>query len=307
MLKHNSIFKLILGIGVLFLASCKKDAVVVVLPTFDDVVKQQSLNMFNTAVEKANLQDFKNGGGPYTWFAPTDAAFIAAGITTDSLNKITPSALSYLMTYHLINARYVSTDMIAISSISRTTQMGTAIFNGLYKGKYYVNGGKIATEDILVKNGVIHVSEAFLTPPQLRGNIGAILNSTGRHTLFIAALTRAGLLAQFSTATVFTVLAPTDAAMTAAGYTMANIATTPTTTLADFCRYQYFNNVRLFTNDFAATSSFATALGSNKYVVTSADGTKVKGVSNLTPVNITVFNRLGTNGVVHEIDAVLRP
>jgi len=307
MLKHKSIFKLILGIGVLFTASCKKDAVVVELPTFDDVVKQQSLNMFNTAVEKANLQDFKMGGGPFTWIAPTDAAFIAAGITTDSLNKITPSALSYLMIYHLVNARYVGTDMIATNSTSRTTQLGTAIFSGLYKGKFYVNGGRIATSDVFIKNGVIHVSDAFLTPPQLRGNIGAILNSTGRHTLFIAALTRAGLLAQFSTATVFTVLAPTDAAMTAAGYTLANIATTATTVLADFCRYQYFNNVRLFTNDLASTITFATALGSNRYVFTSSDGTKVKGNSNATPVNITVFNRLGTNGVVHEIDAILRP
>ncbi len=307
MLKHKSIFKLILGIGVLFLASCKKNAEVVALPSFDDVVKQQSLNMFNTAVEKANLQDFKKGGGPYTWFAPTDAAFIAAGITTDSLNKITPSALSYLMVYHLLNERRVGADMIATSSVSRTTQLGTNIYNGLYNGKYYVNGGRISISDIFITNGVIHVTEAFLTPPQLRGNIGAILNSTGRHTLFIAALTRAGLMAQFSTTTVFTVLAPTDAAMTAAGYTLANIATTPTTVLADFCRHQYFNNVRLFTNDLAATTSFATALGSNKYVATSADGTKVKGVSNLSPVNITIFNRLGTNGVVHEIDGVLRP
>ncbi len=307
MLKHKSIFKLILGIGILLSASCKKDEVVVELPSFDDVVKQQSLNMFNTAVEKANLQDFKKGGGPFTWIAPTDAAFIAAGLTTDSLNKISPSALSYLMIYHLVNARYVGTDMIATNSTSRTTQLGTAIYSGLYKDKFYVNGGRIAISDIFIKNGVIHVSDAFLTPPQLRGNIGAILNSTGRHTLFIAALTRAGLFAQFSTSTVFTVLAPTDAAMTAAGYTLANIATTSTTVLADFCRYQYFNNVRLFTNDLASTTTFATALGSNRYVVTSSDGTKVKGVSNATSLNITVFNRLGTNGVVHEIDGVLRP
>ena len=297
----------IIVIGLMF-SSCAKDEVVT-FPTFDEFVKGQSnLTMFAKAVEKANLQDFKNGVGPFTWFAPTDAAFNAAGITNDSLNRMTSGAISYLLTYHLINGQYTTENMVAVSSISRTTQMGASLYNGSFNSNYFVNGGKMESVDNKLSNGFMHVIDKFLTPPQLKGNIPSILASTGQHSLFIATLTKAGLLTMLSTTSIFTVMAPTDAAMNAAGYTTAFIAATSAAALIPLMRYHYFNSVRLFTNDFAAdVTTIATAGGPSTSLLTSSNGTMVKGKGNATPVTITTSDILGTNGVVHIINGVLKP
>lgn len=294
---------------VVLLNACKKEEAQTPLPTFDEFVKSQtSLSMFGKMVEKANLKDFTNAPGPFTWFAPTDAAFTAAAITVDSLNKMSSGTASYYLVYHLINANYTSVDMLASNSISRTTQLGSAVYNGTFNGNFYVNGGKINGLDIPVSNGTFHVSDKFLIPPVLRGNIQTMLNSTGQHTLFIAALTRAGLWSQLATTATFTVMAPTDAAMTAAGFTTASIAATPVATLVSQFRYHIFLNVRLFTNDLAANATtIATSAGPSTSLITSEGGTKVKGKNNVTSILISKSDALGTNGVVQIIDDVLKP
>jgi uncharacterized surface protein with fasciclin (FAS1) repeats len=110
-----------------------------------------------------------------------------------------------------------------------------------------------------------------------------------------------------STTAVFTVFAPTDAAMTAAGYTSTSIAAATPANLAAVMRYHYILNTRLFTNDLTRTATPPTAVGSTAFLTTSENGTKLKGKNNSSAVNITRSNILGTNGVVHVIDGVLRP
>jgi uncharacterized surface protein with fasciclin (FAS1) repeats len=291
------------------LTSCKKDEAIVTKPTLDEFIKANAnLSMFGLAVDKANLVDFKNGPGPFTWFAPTNAAFTQAGITMDSLNRMTSGRASYFLTYHLVNTRYTGADMLALSSITRSTQNGNVVYNGSFSNFYYVNGGKISSADNQIANGIIHVTDRFLVPPVLNGNIFSILNSTGQHTLFIEAITRAGLLATLSGTSTFTVMAPTNTAMIAAGYTSAGIAATPVATLLNQFRYHYFNSVRLFTNDLAADEiTVATAAGPATFLRTSEVGTRVRGASNTSAILISRSDILGTNGVVHVIDGVLRP
>ncbi len=305
------IFRLLFSVAafITLLVGCTKDKNTVTYPSFDTFVAgQPSLSMFTKAVEKANLKDFTTGPGPFTWFAPTDAAFAAIGLSNDTLNKMTPGAISYLLTYHLVNAAYLSENMVAVSSISRTTQSGAAIYSGSFNNGYFVNGGKITSIDNQLSNGYIHIIDRFLVSPVLRGNDTTILKSTGQHTLFIAALRKTGVFATIGSASIFTVMAPTDAAMISAGYTDAFITATPAATLLPIMRYHYFNSVRLFTNDFAADLvTIATAAGPSTSLTTSSNGTMVKGKGNATPVKITSADLLGTNGVVHVIDGVLRP
>jgi uncharacterized surface protein with fasciclin (FAS1) repeats len=147
----------------------------------------------------------------------------------------------------------------------------------------------------------------MLVPPVTRGNVQRILTESGQHTLFIQALTKANLWTALGTTAVFTLFAPTDEAMTAAGYTSASIAAATVTTLSTAMRYNYILNIRLFSNDLMRTSLPATAAGSSFYITPSENGTKVKGRNNATAANIIRPNILGTNGVVHITDAVLRP
>jgi uncharacterized surface protein with fasciclin (FAS1) repeats len=297
------------------LVSCDKDESVAAAPTVDAFLKADAnLSMYVKALDKANLESFKTGPGPFTWFAPTNGAFTAAGITEDSLNKMTQGQISYLLLYHLANAELNRDNMIAANSTPRSSQLGTGATSQFYigsvNGENYINGTKIISRDNRVTNGYVHIINRFNTPPVLRGPIASILPGTGQHGLFIQALTRAGLWTSSnltSTVSVFTVFAPTDAAMMADGYTAASIAAAAPATLAAAMRYHYILNLRLFTNDLFRGTLPSTAAGSNRFIVASENGTKIKGKSNPTAVTISRPDILGTNGIVHVIDAVLKP
>ena len=293
------------------LVSCDKEDDAATKPSFESYLNSEPrLSIFGKALIKAGLQSYMTGPGPFTWFAPSNDAFAAAKITEDSLNKMTPGQVNYLLMYHLVNADLNGENMIAINSSPRNTQLGSGagqVYIGSINNQNYVNGSKIISKDNAVSNGYVHIIDRVNTPPVLKGNLQAIISKTGQHTLFIQAMTRAGLWASLATASVFTVFAPTDAAMTAAGYTATSIAATPVATLANLMRYHYILNTRLFTNDLMKSTIPSTAAGSSTFLVPSENGTKIKGKSNTAAVNITSSDNLGSNGVVHVIDGVLRP
>ncbi|HVF82532.1 MAG TPA: fasciclin domain-containing protein [Flavisolibacter sp.] len=291
--------------------SCKKEEKTTSSPTLDAYLKSEpTLSLFSKALIKANLESYINGPGPFTWFAPSNDAFTAAGITEDSLNKMTQGQINYLLMYHLVSSDLNGENMIAINSSPRNTGLGTGAgqaYIGSSNNENFVNGTKLISRDNAVTNGYVHIINRVNVPPVLRGSVQAVLTRTGQHTLFIQALTRAGLWTSFGTASVFTVFAPTDAAMTAAGYSSGSITAAPVATLAAAMRYHYILNTRLFTNDLMKTTIPSTAVGSSSYLTTSDNGTKVKGKNNPTAVNITNSDNLGLNGVVHVINGVLRP
>lgn len=279
--------------------------------TFDAFIQSQpTLSTFAAALEKAQLQDFKTGPGAFTWFAPTNAAFTAAGILVDQL---TPGQLSYILLYHLISnggtnntGLVTKKDMIAQNSFARTTQMGNSVFLGTSGDTSYVNGNSIISADNRVSNGIVHILNGLNIPPNLRGNIPSILTATNQNNLFITALTKANRLTLLSSTSVFTVLAPTDAAMTAAGYTTASINAASVGQIDSLVRYHLFSGSRFFTNDFANVTTQTTFLGTTGTLQTSSNGKKIIGRKNSSPVDIIVPNLLGTNGVVHVINGVLK-
>ncbi len=302
--KHTLIFCLSLT---LFFAACKKDDTVEPLQSLTDYIgKNADVSIFNSAIEKAGLQSYKNGGGPFTWFMPTNTALQSIGITEDSVTRMTQGTASYFVTYHIVNARFTTDDMIALYSFPRNTIQGSPIYTGGDAGTFYVNGIKILSANNEVAGGIVHKIEKFMTPTPLVGNIQAMLTRTGQHTLFIAALTKANRWAQLSTTTAFTVLAPTDAAMTSVGLTSAGITAATVGRVDSIVRYHYFNSSRLFTSDFGNKETPQTALGAGRTITASGNGMLLKGRTNPAPINITTANLLGTNGVVQIIDGVLR-
>jgi uncharacterized surface protein with fasciclin (FAS1) repeats len=303
----NKLFFLLI-ISSLFV-SCDKDEELVKYPTVNELIgNNPNLSIFGAAINKAGLQTFTEGGA-VTWFAPSNTAFLAKGITLDSVGRMSQGAASYLLTYHLLRALVTSKELIAAFSVPRVTQQGTTLYTGGVNGQFFVNGAKVVSVDNNVSNGMVHIIDRVNTPVNLVGNIQSILNNSGQHTLFIAALTRAGRWAQLSTATAFTVLAPTDAAMAAAGLTSTAISSAPVARVDSIVRYHYFQSARYFANDFSFKANTApTALGNSRTLAVFPNATSValKGTNNSSPVNLTQDNFLGTNGVVHFTDGVLR-
>ena len=139
----------------------------VVLPRKDIVDTAIGAGSFKTlvaAVTAAGLVETLKGEGPFTVFAPTDAAFAAlpAG-TVEALLKDIP-ALKGILTYHVVAGRVLSSDL-KTGTIEATTVEGRKLtVTKAADGSVTVNGAKVASRDILTSNGVIHVVDAVLLP-----------------------------------------------------------------------------------------------------------------------------------------------
>lgn len=117
------------------------------------------------AVQAAGLVDTLNGEGPFTVFAPTNEAFAAlpAGTVESLLNDI--PALTSILTYHVVAGKVLAADVVGLDSA--TTVQGADFSISVKDGKVYLNDTvQVIVTDIQASNGVIHVIDAVLLPPQ---------------------------------------------------------------------------------------------------------------------------------------------
>ena len=117
------------------------------------------------AVQAADLVDTLSGPGPFTVFAPTDAAFskLPAG-TLDSVlqNK---EQLTSILTYHVVSGKYMASDVKKLKSV-KTVQGGSVKVevHRLFHRGVKVDEAKVIHPDIECTNGVIHVIDSVLMP-----------------------------------------------------------------------------------------------------------------------------------------------
>jgi PKD repeat protein len=116
------------------------------------------------AVQAAKLDGTLSGAGPFTVFAPTDAAFakLPAG-TVDNLLKDPEGQLKQILLYHVASGSVKAADVVKISSV-KTVQGGSAAVT-VTKDGVMVDGAKVTQTDIIGSNGVIHVIDAVMIPP----------------------------------------------------------------------------------------------------------------------------------------------
>lgn len=117
------------------------------------------------AVKAAGLADALQGAGPFTVFAPTDAAFskLPAG-TLDALLK-DPVKLAAILKYHVVSGKVMAADVIKGDGAKPTTLNGAALDITVKGGKVYVNGALVTGADVAASNGVIHVIDTVVLPP----------------------------------------------------------------------------------------------------------------------------------------------
>lgn len=117
-----------------------------------------------TAVQAAGLVDTLKGNGPFTVFAPTDEAFakLPKG-TVEALLK-DKKGLAAVLTYHVVSGKVMADDVVKLNS-ARTVQ-GQSITIVTKDGRVTLNGVNVIMTDIVCKNGVIHVIDAVLLPPE---------------------------------------------------------------------------------------------------------------------------------------------
>jgi uncharacterized surface protein with fasciclin (FAS1) repeats len=119
------------------------------------------------AVEAAGLVETLKGPGPFTVFAPTDAAFAAlpAGTVEELLKPENKEKLAAVLTYHVVPGRVMSGDIagkeLEVQTVQGSTLEVDATGGG---GGVTVDDAKVVTADIAASNGVIHVIDKVVLP-----------------------------------------------------------------------------------------------------------------------------------------------
>ncbi|MEL7466998.1 MAG: fasciclin domain-containing protein [Pseudomonadota bacterium] len=131
----------------------------------DTAVLANDFNTLVAAVQAAGLVDTLKGEGPFTVFAPTDAAFAALpeGTVEALLRPENKDQLVAILTYHVVPGKVMSSD-IAGTKVSAPTVQGQSVSIDATDG-VTVDGASVVSADVETSNGVIHVIDKVILPP----------------------------------------------------------------------------------------------------------------------------------------------
>ncbi|MDI6876560.1 MAG: fasciclin domain-containing protein [Methanomicrobiales archaeon] len=153
------------------------------MPELPDLIEtaQQDGNFTTllTAVDAAALTDTLRGEGPFTLFAPTDAAFAnLSNATVESLLAEPEGDLTEILLYHVVPARINASGLE--DGMNLTTVQGSNLTVNITDGVVMVDNASVITADIPAGNGVIHAIDAVLIPPDV--NLTALIPTTPMQT-----------------------------------------------------------------------------------------------------------------------------
>jgi transforming growth factor-beta-induced protein len=166
------------------------------------------------AVDTAGLTETLMGTGPFTVFAPNDAAFTELGHTVNDLLKPeNRGLLTDILTYHVVPGEFQAADVLRRNNLG--TVNGQRLNLGLLEGDLFVQNAQVIATDVDASNGVIHVIDTVMQPTS--DNLVEVAAGAGKFELLLAAAQAAGLVESLVGEGPYTVLAPTDEAFRALG------------------------------------------------------------------------------------------
>jgi uncharacterized surface protein with fasciclin (FAS1) repeats len=131
----------------------------------DTAVAAGQFKTLAAALTSAGLVDTLKGSGPFTVFAPTDAAFakLPAGTVDTLLKSENKAKLTAILTYHVVAGKVMAADVVKLKETK--TVNGAMVAVKVDGGNVMINNAKVTTADIAASNGVIHVIDTVLLPP----------------------------------------------------------------------------------------------------------------------------------------------
>ncbi len=259
-----------------------------------------------TALTAADLVTALKSPGPFTVFAPTDDAFakLPPGTIDNLLKPENKALLIEILTYHVVGGKPLkAADILALNppyELQMFNNISTQI--NVDVNKLVVDNALVIQADVLATNGIIHVIDTVLLPP----DVVEIAITDGRFKTLVVALTAADLVAALKGPGPFTVFAPTDAAF----------AKLPPGTIDNLLKPENKPKlVQLLTYHVVAgrTLSAADIYALNPpFKLEMANGlstniTEYVGDIQVNDATVIVANVFGTNGIIHAIDRVLLP
>lgn len=136
----------------------------------DTAVAAGSFNTLAAALKAAGLVDALKGDGPFTVFAPTDAAFakLPKGTVETLLKPENKGKLVNILTYHVVSGSVPAKTAVTLNKATALNK--EAISLGIKGDSLYLNGNaKVIKADVNASNGVIHVLDNVILPPASKG------------------------------------------------------------------------------------------------------------------------------------------
>ena len=128
-----------------------------------------SFSTLLAAVKAAGLVETLQGDGPFTVFAPSDAAFAKVPKATLDGLLADKAALESVLTFHVVSGRVLAGDIVKADGAMPKTVNGQPLDIKVRDGKVYVNGAQVVTADVPASNGVIHIIDTVLLPASSPG------------------------------------------------------------------------------------------------------------------------------------------
>lgn len=117
-----------------------------------------------TALKAADLVGALQGDGPFTVFAPTNAAFEKLPAGTLEALLADKEALTQVLTYHVVPGKVTAADVVKVDSAD--TLQGEALPVRVTDGSVQVGAATVVQADVMASNGVIHVIDTVLVPSE---------------------------------------------------------------------------------------------------------------------------------------------
>jgi len=130
----------------------------------DTAVAAGQFKTLAAALQAAGLVDTLKGEGPFTVFAPTDAAFakLPKGTVENLLKPENKAKLTAILTYHVVSGKVMAADVVKLTS-AKTVQGGSAKVSTM-GGGVMIDDSHVTKTDIATSNGVIHVIDTVMMP-----------------------------------------------------------------------------------------------------------------------------------------------
>jgi transforming growth factor-beta-induced protein len=240
----------------------------------------------------AGVLEALSGPGPFTVFAPTDAAFAKAGVDVSDV-----AAVTAVLKYHVLGGS-APTSAMGPAQSAQTLQGESMIIMMSAEGVTINGNSKVVIADVMASNGVVHVVDSVLKPPSLMTIVDLALVTPSLSSLktVLTLPEYAPVLAALSGAGPFTVFAPTDAAFAKAGVDVYDV---PTVTAV----LQYHVLSGAITSSALATSqSVPTLQGEAVSITKTPAGVFVNGGA-----KVLLADAKAANGIVHVVDTLLVP
>jgi uncharacterized surface protein with fasciclin (FAS1) repeats len=307
------------------------------------IAQTPSLSILDSAIHRVRLDTLMSSGGPFTFFAPSDSAFQAAGLTLDSINRMETAKLLGMLEYQVVNGR-VSADALPGFLKQPFTSLHPLYQPFITKSYYgiFINGIGVTNGNNEMGDGIVQMTGRVAFPPL--GSQWQVLEQSPDMTFFAALVNHVqalnllvanpdpnspymgiGLnLSPQTPAFGNTLLVPTDSAFRAYGYPDSTSLYNDSLNVV----YGYFNNSGyqspllapyllngfVFTADLKGQITIGQATNGigfrgpspNAYLVTSLDGMSLTGagIAPDNPIKITGPDIMATNGVIQKINQV---